>query len=328
MKALSLGQYFLIPLRTLSGYFQNRPWILSFEVTLSCPARCQHCDTGGLRENEERMAPTEYRKYISELKPAAVQLSGGEPLLRDDLPEIIKNIKNGKCMPYTIVVTNGYLLNEQKYLELKKAGADRFSISLDFPNEKHDEFRRIPGLYSHLDQLVPKLASYGNGDIAMNCCVTKSNVSYIEAAAEKCKEWGVAISYSAYSMKRTGNPELFISDGNDLEILRKGIYNIIEMKKKGVKILNPNSVLLNIYDFFKNKSFPKCGAGRRFLVIRPEGTMNPCSMFRDIRYTDQKELLKNFSEHNDCKDCYVAIRAYSDKSIPALIKDVVEINKN
>jgi len=327
MKALSISQSFLIPVRTLVGCMKKRPWILSFEVTLSCIARCKHCDTGGHRENEQRMKPEEYRKYISDFKPAAVQLSGGEPLLRDDLAEIIRQIKKGTSMPYVIVVTNGFLLNEVRYKELKEAGADRFSISLDFPDEKHDEFRRLPGLYKHLDELVPKLASYGNGDIAMNCCITLPNVSYIEAAAEKCHEWGVAISYSAYSKKRIGDPQFFISERSDLEILKKGIDNLIKMKREGIRIMNPDSVLMNFYRFFENDGFPNCNAGKTFLVVRPEGTMNPCSMFRERRYTDQREMLKDFTEHNDCKDCYVAIRAYSDKSIWLLLRDAMDIMK-
>ena len=325
MKALSKSQSFQIVARTLMGYLKKRPWILSFEVTLSCVAMCKHCDTGGYRENEQRMSPPEYRKFISELKPAVIQLSGGEPLLRDDLAEIIRQIKNGTSMPYIIVVTNGYLFNEERYKELKEAGADRFSLSLDFPNEKHDEFRGIPGLYKHLDELIPKLAAYGNDDIAMNCCITLPNVSYVEALAEKCHEWGVAISYSAYSKKRIGDPQYFISEESDLETLKKGIDNLIKMKRQGIRILNPDSVLLNFYKFFKENGFSNCSAGKTFLVVRPEGTMNPCSMFRDRRYTSHKEMQKDFSEHNDCKDCYVAIRAYSDKSIWKLAKDVIEI---
>jgi MoaA/NifB/PqqE/SkfB family radical SAM enzyme len=327
MKALSTSQSIFIPARALMGNLKKRPWILSFEVTLSCVAMCQHCDTGGYRDNEQKMSPTEYRKYISKLKPAVIQLSGGEPLLRDDLAEIIRQIKNGTSMPYIIVVTNGHLLNEERYEELKEAGADRFSLSLDFPNEKHDEFRRIPGLYKHLEELVPKLASFGNNDIAMNCCITLPNVSYIEAAAEKCNEWGVAISYSAYSKKRIGDPKFFISKESDLDILKKGIENLIKMKRQGIKIMNSDSVLRNFYNFFKNDGFTNCSAGKTFLVVRPEGKMNPCSMFREKRYTDQRVMLKEFSEHNDCKDCYVGIRAYSDKSIWSLLWDAMDIVK-
>ncbi len=325
MKALSRIQSFAIPARVVWNYLCGKPLVVSFEVTLSCVARCRHCDTGGYRKNEQRLAPEEYRRYISQLKPAIVQLSGGEPLLRKDLPEIVRSVKDGGSMPYVLVVTNGHLLNEQKYLELREAGADRFSLSLDFPDERHDDFRKVPGLYAHLNELVPKLASYGNGEIAMNCCITRANMSCLEEAALRCQEWGVDISYSAYSARRTGNPEFFISTDDDLAALEDTMHNLIEMRRSGVGILNPASVLLGMHRFFREGGTPNCGAGRKFLVIRPEGTMNPCSMYRDRRYASQKEMLADFSDHNECEDCYVAIRAYSDKPLWSLFKNVVEV---
>ena len=72
---------------------------------------------------------------------------------------------------------------------------------------------------------------------------------------------------------------------------------------------------------------PGCSAGRKFLVVRPEGTLNPCSMYREKRYKTQKEMIKDFSDKNDCQDCYVAIRSYSDKSLWSLIKEVGVIVK-
>jgi len=325
MKGLSLAQTFAIPIRSLKNRYTNKPMVLSFEVTLSCVARCKHCDTGGYRPNEKRLKPEEFRKYITELQPAVVQLSGGEPLLREDLPDIIKVVKNNGHMPYIIVVSNAYLLNDQRYLELKEAGADRFSISLDFPDERHDEFRRLPGLYKHLEQLIPRLASYGYNDIAINSAITKANLPCMRELANKSYEWGVDISYSAYSVRRTGNKELIISTDEDLEILRESVQDLIAMKRERGGILNPTSVLSGIYKFFKEGGTPGCNAGRRFLVVRPEGILNACSMYRHKRYTTQKEMLEDFSANNDCKDCYVAIRAYSDKSLWSLLKDVVEL---
>ena len=324
MKGLSVAQSFGIPGRVLKNRFTNKPTVLSFEVTLSCVARCKHCDTGGYKPNEQRLAPEEFTKYVKELKPAAVQLSGGEPLLREDLPDVARAVKNGSSMPYLIVVSNAYLLNEQRYLELREAGADRFSISLDFPDERHDEFRRLPGLYAHLEKLIPKLASHGNRDIAMNSAITGANFPYLRELADKAHEWGVDISYSAYSIRRTGDPQYSIFGEGNLEKLRESIEEIIELKRERGGILNPTSVLRDTYKFFKDEGIPGCKAGLRFLVVRPDGTINACSMYRDRRYKSQKEMLEDFTKNNECKDCYVAIRAYSDKSLWSLAKDMAE----
>jgi len=328
MKGFSNSQAFSIVTRSIGNYLKDKPIVSSFETTLSCMAQCRHCDTGGHRKNEQMLAPEEFLKYIKELRPAMVQLSGGEPLLRKDLPEVVRTIRSNGTLPYIIVVTNGHLFNEEKYLELREAGANRFSVSLDFPNEKHDDFRRISGLYARLEKLIPQLASHGNGDIAMNCAITSANLPYLKEAAERCIEWGVDISYSAYSVLRTGDPQYFISGEDDLEMLRETMQDLIAMKRENGTILNPVSMLSNIHTFFKEGSIPNCNAGRRFLVVRPDGTMNACSMYRDRRYTTHKEMLEDFSDNNECGGCYVAIRAYSDKSLAGLFKDVVGFVRN
>jgi len=50
----------------------------------------------------------------------AVQLSGGEPLLRKDLEDIVRAVKEPSGLPYTILVTNGRLFTEEKYLALRR----------------------------------------------------------------------------------------------------------------------------------------------------------------------------------------------------------------
>ncbi len=92
MKALSRVQSFAVPVRSLTNYLVSKPIVVIFEVTLSCNARCRHCNIGGRYPDEKRLAPEEYREYISEMRPAVVQLSGGEPLLREDLPEIAESL--------------------------------------------------------------------------------------------------------------------------------------------------------------------------------------------------------------------------------------------
>jgi MoaA/NifB/PqqE/SkfB family radical SAM enzyme len=307
-----------------NNHLRNLPLVVSFEVTLSCPANCRHCDTGGIKPGENRLRPEEFRRYIEELRPVFVQLSGGEPLLRQDLPEIVRAVKAGGTLPYLIVVSNGLLLNEQKYLMLKEAGADRFSISLDFPDERHDDFRRLPGLYAHLEQLVPRLAAYGNNDVTINTAITSVNLPVLRELATRAAEWGVAISFSAYSALRTKDPRYLISSPEELSTLKETIEDLIEIRRRQGGILNPSSVLRDTYRYFKEGGLPGCSAGRRFLVVRPDGLLNGCSMHRERRYVRRQDLLQDFWTGNQCEGCFVAIRAYTDKSLWSLAKDAME----
>src|SRR3954468_8749479 len=98
------------------------PIVVSFEVTDSCTCYCKHCDHGGPREESRRLQPADYRRYMEALQPCVVQVSGGERLMRDDVVDIVRTIKNGATIPYTILVSNWSLMTEEKYLTLKEAG--------------------------------------------------------------------------------------------------------------------------------------------------------------------------------------------------------------
>jgi MoaA/NifB/PqqE/SkfB family radical SAM enzyme len=266
------------------------------------------------------MKPKEYGRLVRELKPLIIQISGGEPLLRPDILEIVRNVKQFDNLPYEIIVSNGWLLNEKKYLELKEAGADQFSISLDFPDKRHDDFRQRPGLYKHLEEIMPRLARKGFNDIILNSAITRANFKELIPLAKKAKEWGVLISYSAYTELRTGNREYSFETKEDLSSLKKAIKGLIEFKKETDNIITPKDVLLDVLEFFEKKYVPDCQAGVKFAVVMPDGSLVPCSMKRE-KFSTLEEMRKKFSRHNDCGGCYVSIRCNTERSLLKQLKD-------
>jgi MoaA/NifB/PqqE/SkfB family radical SAM enzyme len=310
------------------NYMTKRPIVVSYEVTLSCNCNCRHCDLGGVIEDEKQITPEEYKDLTQRLKPSAAQISGGEPLLRRDIAAIVKAVKRGGVQ-YAILVTNGALLNESNYLELREAGVNQFSVSLDFPDERHDEFRRRPGLYKRLEQTLPRLAKLGFRDIILNTAITKANVREILPLTKKAVEWGVDISYSAYTALRTGNQEYCLNNGKDLEILRQAINELILLRKQDAHLVNPELTLRDTVRFFEQGRMPDCKAGLRFLVVMPDGSLVPCSLHR-TKYATRKEMIEQFSKANRCDKCYTAIRSYSEmsflshmKNVPAYINQMV-----
>jgi len=305
------------------SFMTDRALVVSFELTHSCTANCSHCDKGGIKPDPEgMMKPEDYRRMSRKMKPMAVQLSGGEPLLRDDIEEIVKAIKEPSGLPYLILVSNARLMTEEKYLKLRSLGVDQFSVSLDFPDERHDEFRQSPGLYAHLAELIPALARHGHRDIVMNTAITQGNLGNLRANYDRVKEWGVSISYSAYTPLRTGKMEHYISSPEDLALLKQAIDELVDLKHKEGRITNSDWTLTGIVDFFKKGSIPGCNAGRRFLVVNPDGGMRPCSMYEPT-YGSQKEILQKFVRTNTCGQCYVSIRSYLDASFMTLLMDNV-----
>ena len=321
MKAIPFSRAARMISRGTWSFIANRPLVVSFELTHSCTADCLHCDKGKIKpEPEGLLRAADYGRLRAELKPMAAQLSGGEPLLRRDLEDIVRAVKEPSGLPYTILVSNGRLFTEEKYLVLRALGVNQFSFSLDFPDERHDAFRQSPGLYQHLSKLVPTLAAHGFDDVALNTAITRENLPALRGIYERAKEWGVSISYSAYTPLRTGSMEHYIQSADDLALLRRTLDDLLALKAGNGRIANSSWTLSGIHDFFVQGSIPGCKAGQRFMVVTPTGGLRPCSMYEDT-FTSHKDILKEWVPKNECGGCYVSIRSYLDASFWTLLKD-------
>jgi MoaA/NifB/PqqE/SkfB family radical SAM enzyme len=309
-------------MRGNGNYLAGRPLVVSFELTASCNANCRHCDKGGLVAGEAPLPPREIGAIYRKLRPVAVQLSGGEPLLREDVVEVARAIKERNGAPYLIVVTNGWLLDPARYEALRAAGVDQFSISIDFPDPRHDEFRSIPGLFGHLGRVVPELTARGHGDVVLNCAVSRLNFDEVTRICELARAWGSSISFSTYSALRTGDTSLLVSSPEDLRRLRARIDALVEMRRAGWEIRNPIPELESIYRFFAEGGIGGCKAGYRFLLVTPDGSYRPCA-HKPVKVRSHAELVERFSRSNDCGGCYVAIRSYCDKSWTTLVREQI-----
>ncbi len=320
MRKVPLVESLKIIGRGSANWLAQRPIVVSFEVTDACTCACRHCDHGGPRDESRNLQPADYRRYMEALNPCVVQVSGGEPMMRADVVEIVRSIKGESKLPYTILVSNWSLMTEAKYLALRDAGIDQFSVSLDFPDARHDEFRAYPGLYSHLEGLVPRLAKLGHDDIVLNSCITSDNVGEIETIADKAREWGVNLCYSAYSARRTGCRDLFPGAPEQLAELNERLDRVEARRDATNWIVNSPSTMEATRLYFKNGGLAGCKAGLRFLVVTADGALQPCSMqFHRYALEDRGRMIEEFTRTNTCDECYVSIRSYLDKSFPQLL---------
>ena len=302
------------------NWMAARPIVVSFEVTDACTCSCKHCDHGGPRDESRNLKAADYRRYMEVLRPPVVQVSGGEPLLRPDLLDLVRHIKSDSGLPYTILVSNWSLMTEQLYVALHEAGIDQFSVSLDFPDQRHDGFRRHPGLYEHLSGLIPRLARLGYDDIVLNSCITSENVSEINAIADKAREWGVNLCYSAYSPRRTGCRDYFLNTAEQLATLNRELDRVEARRDNTNWIVNAPATLEATRRYFEKGGTPGCTAGLRFLVVTADGFLQPCStQFHRYPLEQRERMIEEFTRHNTCDQCYVSIRSYLDKDFPHLL---------
>ncbi len=142
--------------RTAEGFVrtmalgQNRLRSVEFAVTYRCNATCGFCYSLDLyNKQRQELTVDQFKKIWDQcykLGAIHVNLTGGEPMLRSDLADVIRVMKPHGTM--VSCVTNASLSTKSKLSELKDAGLGYLQISLDSANEKqHDVWRGIPGLH-------------------------------------------------------------------------------------------------------------------------------------------------------------------------------------
>jgi MoaA/NifB/PqqE/SkfB family radical SAM enzyme len=172
--------------RTLYRAIQNKnlPNLLSFAVNDVCDAGCEHCSFFNGVEDRSRqvLSLAQCRRLIrqaQELGVSVINLVGGEPLLRPDLPEIIGSVN--KDQSTTVLFTNGSHLAE-RVTDLKKAGLDSVYVSLDAADpESHDRFRGKKGLFNQALQGLDRAKSAGLS-VGISCSISPESFQAGELA--------------------------------------------------------------------------------------------------------------------------------------------------
>ncbi|MBF0477898.1 MAG: radical SAM protein [Candidatus Omnitrophica bacterium] len=162
-----------------------KPRIIFWETTNQCNLQCCHCRMSKNKSGIE-LNTAEAFKFIKELKdnfgPVILVLSGGEPLLRTDIFDIIAFAKEQGIT--TALATNGTLLGLEQALKLKALGINRVSLSLDSVIEKiHDAARGCLGAFKKTNDAADILHQQGI-PFQINYTVTKANKNDLRAVAE------------------------------------------------------------------------------------------------------------------------------------------------
>ena len=162
-------KYFGIPLSRIVRRPLCGPIVTGLIVTYRCNLKCLFCDYWNWHRQEKRfeLSTKELKAVIDdfvEIGASGIGFMGGEPLLRKDLPELVK-YASGKGMT-TATTSNGYLINEEKLESIMNCGLDMITISIDGPKpEIHDKIRGINGSFQKAVEAVRKIDQYRKKNI-------------------------------------------------------------------------------------------------------------------------------------------------------------------
>lgn len=279
------------------------PPLINLEFTKRCNARCSFCSCWQVGSGDEL---ADYAPIVRMIRPVMVSISGGEPLLRKEYPELIRGMR--PYCHYLSIITNGALLNEDSARCLVESGIDHISVSLDYLGKKHDEMRRVEGLFDHLAGVIPKLTAAGYR-IVLNTVIMESNLDEILPLAYQAKEWGAMVSYSAYCALKRDNEGEMVRQSRYPQLV--GIIREIRVLKRKLRhIKNSDYYLTGLPVYFRDGSMPNCKAGYRWLQVTPDGYIQPCSELpRICHYT---EFDRGRLKAAKCTRCWYTCRGESE----------------
>lgn len=131
--------------------FDKAPFLVIWEVTQACALACLHCRAEAIDfHHPEELTFEEGKRLVDQVKEMGCNIlifSGGDPLQREDLDDLIRYGKKIGLRVGTIPAATGRL-TEERVRSLQEAGLDQMAVSIDGPTaEIHDQFRGVPGAF-------------------------------------------------------------------------------------------------------------------------------------------------------------------------------------
>ena len=200
----------------------TRPYVVSWNLTYRCNLACEHCylDAGGTPQvgtenfaDRSELGTEECFRVIDEIATFAPEcltiLTGGEPLLRRDILEIVRRASERGL--WVVVGTNGVSITENVARRLADAGARGLSLSLDaLDPDRHDRFRMVRGAWRNTVEGAEILNRTGLPFIVQTTAGSH-NLGELEAIADFAHDRLAAKVWNLYFLVPTGRGQ-FVSD--------------------------------------------------------------------------------------------------------------------
>lgn len=190
----------------------SAPRIISWNITLQCPLKCPHCYVdAGEEEAAGVLSTQEAFGVIDQIRATGqpvVVLSGGEPLMREDIYAIARyGTEQGLRM---VMGTSGYLIDHDTAVKLNGAGIRAVAISLDSDDPAiHDAFRGVDGVWKKAVQAIGHCRDAGIS-VQINMSVMRSAISDVEEVITLGTSLGVR-DYQLFFPIPTGRARLIES---------------------------------------------------------------------------------------------------------------------
>ncbi|RZT97871.1 pyrroloquinoline quinone biosynthesis protein PqqE [Rivibacter subsaxonicus] len=253
-------------------------WLLA-ELTYRCPLHCVFCSNPvDYAAHASELSTEEWKKIFREARAlGAVQLglSGGEPLLRDDLEELVAEAR--ALGFYTNLITSGVGLTEARARALKDAGLDHIQLSFQDSTKELNDFLSSTRTFELKQKVAATIKSLGY-PMVMNCVLHRYNLPHVGRIIEMAEQIGadyLELANTQYYGWAWLNRQALMPAPDDLIAAEK----IVDEHK--ARLAGRMKIFWVSPDYVDAKPKPcMAGWGAVFMVVAPDGLALPCHSAR------------------------------------------------
>lgn len=206
---------------------QRRP-VVVWNTTNQCNLECVHCYAGAESEPKVgELTTAEGKRLLDDLADygaPVVLFSGGEPMVREDLAELVAYAADAGIRP--VLSTNGTLLTTDRARELKKAGLAYAGVSVDGLAERNDEFRGVDGAFRAAVEGIETCLDVGL-KTGLRYTVTRQNVGDLDGVVDLLSDIGLD-RFCFYHLSYSGRGETLDSVDLDTAERREVVTRICD----------------------------------------------------------------------------------------------------
>ena len=255
---------------------------LFWECTTRCNLHCRHCGSDCKDCSGEKDMPFEdFLKAFDTIPadkrshPFTVVITGGEPLLRPDLPEIGKELRR-RGVGWSIV-SNGWLYDEEMHRRLMAAQMGALTISLDGLEEDHDWMRGREGSFARAINAIAIAAKQPRLNFDVVTCVNQRNLPHLQEIYNQLEALGVK-QWRIFTIIPIGraldHPELHLTDAQFVQLM--DFIAARRDSQHGLQVTFSCEGYLGPYDCKVRQTPYFCHAGINIASVLIDGTICAC----------------------------------------------------
>jgi PqqA peptide cyclase len=254
-----------------------RPYTLVAELTYRCPLRCVYCSNPlDYARHEASLSTTDWLRVLNEAEALGVvqlNLTGGEPLLRDDLEPIVAEAE--RLALYTNLITSGIPLRRERLERLRDLGLDNVQVSIQDVTATGAE--RIAGRRSFERKLEVARWVKGLGlPLTLNVVLHRENLGHVGEIITLAEE----LEADRLELANTQYLGWALENRRALLPTRAQLLEARAVAAQARERLKGRMELLFVTPDYYGTTAKSCmeGWGRRFLIVTPEGLALPCHL--------------------------------------------------